>query len=299
MSHGARLGLGTVQWGMAYGIADRRGQAPFAEVGNMLRIASEHGISLLDTAHTYGEAEKVLGRHDISSQGFRVVTKVPPIRSSYIDAQAAAQVAAAFQESLQRLRCAQAYGLLVHQAGNLLMPGSDRLWAALQSLKGEGLVEKVGVSVYHPRQLENILERHRIDLVQLPFNLYDQRFAQTGLLRRLKQAGIEVHARSAFLQGVLLLPPDRLPGHFVAIRDHHAHLHHRIGEAGLTPLEACLRFCLARDDIDRVIVGCKTVEQLAEVLGVVKGKDTGMDLSAVGHYSISNESIINPQVWPR
>lgn len=296
MNRCVKLGLGTVQWGMPYGIADRNGQPASAVVGDMLRIAKEHGIALLDTAHGYGEAEKVLGGLGVSSKDIRVVTKTLPIKSTSIGEHDVVPVSAAFRESLQRLRCTRVYGLLVHQADNLLIAGSERLWAELQTLKARGLVEKIGVSVYHPQQLEYILERYRIDLVQLPFNLYDRRFAQTGLLRRLKQAGVEVHGRSAFLQGLLLLPPDRLPEYFDGLRSQHARLYRQFDEAGLTPLEACLRFCLDQIDIDRVIVGCKTAEQLVEILGAAKQGEGR--LSGFERYSMDDESVINPSNWP-
>lgn len=297
MSHRAKLGLGTVQWGMPYGIANQNGQPTFAEVGSMLRTAKDRGITLLDTAYTYGEAEKVLGEQGAVLQDFRMVTKTLPLQSKTINEYKAASVSAAFLESLQRLQCPRVYGLLVHRADNLLVAGSDRLWTVLQDFKAQGRVEKIGVSVYHPNQLEKILDRYPIDLVQLPFNLYDQRFVRAGLLGRLKKAGVEIHARSAFLQGLLLLPPAQLPEHFRVIRNHHAGLHRQIGEAGLTPLEACLRFCLGQADIDQVIVGCESGVQLDEILAAA-GKDDVL-LSGPELYTINDESIINPSLWPK
>jgi aryl-alcohol dehydrogenase-like predicted oxidoreductase len=120
---------------------------------------------------------------------------------------------------------------------------------------------------------------------------------QAGLLDRLKQAGIEIHARSAFLQGLLLLPPAQLPEHFSAIHMHHARLHHQISETGLTPLEASLRFCLGQAHIDQVIVGCETAKQFNEILRAAE-RD-GAHLPAPESYSISDESIINPSLWPK
>lgn len=295
MKHVVKLGLGTAQWGMAYGIANRTGQATKVEVGNLILIAKRRGITLLDTAHAYGEAEKVLGEQGVVSMGFRVVTKTRPLESNNIAEESAASVSAAFLESLERLNCTQVYGLLVHHADNLLVPGGDRLWAILQDFKAQSRIKKIGVSVYHPEQLGKILDCYSIDLVQLPFNLYDQRFMQTGMLGRLKEAGVEIHARSAFLQGLLLFPPAQLPGHFSAIRNHHARLHRRISEAGLTPLEACLRFCIDRADIDQVIVGCETAEQLDEILGVAE-RD-GAYLPAPESFSIRDKTIIDPSMW--
>ena len=297
MKRALKLGLGTVQWGTAYGIANRAGQAATDEVSKLILIAKQHGITLLDTAHAYGEAEKVLGEHGVVSMGFRVVTKTLPLESNNLTEQDAALVSAAFMESLRWLKCTQVYGLLVHHADNLLAAGGDRLWAILQALKAQSRVEKIGVSVYQADQLEKILDCYAIDLVQLPFNLYDQRFMQTGLLGRLKEARVEIHARSAFLQGLLLFPPAQLPEHFSAIRNHHAKLHHQVSEAGLTPLEACLRFCLDQADIDQVIVGCESSGQLDEILAAA-GKDDDL-LPGPELYSIDDESIINPSLWPK
>jgi aryl-alcohol dehydrogenase-like predicted oxidoreductase len=292
----AKLGLGTVQWGMAYGIANRTGQPKGEEVAGLLQLARLHHIDLLDTACTYGEAETQLGNQGHVLQGIKIVTKTPPIKSGQIANDDIDQVLAAFAESLRRLRCQQVYGLMVHHADNLLLPGAERLWAALNNIKKQGLAVKIGVSVYHPAQLAQILNRHEIDLVQLPLNIYDQRFAQTGLLGKLKKLGVEVHARSAFLQGLLLLPPERLPPHFHSIRPHHEQLYRCAMESALSPRDACLHFCLNRTDIDRVVVGCETKEQLSEIISAAKQPEKS--LSWAESFAINDEAIINPSMWP-
>lgn len=297
MSSCAKLGLGTAQWGMAYGIANRTGQPDGAEIGSMLRLAKQHGAMLLDTACTYGDAEAALGNHAAAAQGFKIVTKTPPIKLENIRELDISRVVAAFEESLQRLQCEQVYGLLVHHEDNLLIAESERLWGALQELKSQGLVSKIGVSVYEPGQISRILDQYQIDLVQLPFNLYDQRFLRAGLLDRLKSCGIEVHARSVFLQGLLLMPPDRLPSGFEAIRDQHARLYRELGAAGQTPLEGSLRFCLAQSQIDHVIVGCETQKQLGEILRVAS--EDNVCVLYPESFAVENESVINPTRWAR
>lgn len=293
----SKVGLGTVQWGMSYGIANRSGQPGAVEVRKMLRLAREHGVTLLDTAHAYGDAENVLGEQAVTAQGFRVVTKTRPIRSREVTEQDVADVTAAFSGSLERLQCAGTYGLLVHNADTLLAPGGERLWAALQASKSQGWVEKIGVSVYRPEQLENILARYQIDLVQLPFNVYDQRFGQTGLLQRLQQNNIEVHARSAFLQGLLLLSPDQLPSHFGTIRENQVQLHQLFSESGLTPLQGCLQFCLGQTDIDVVIVGCETATQLAQTLEAADHFPEEALSATLTGFGLTNEAVINPSTW--
>ncbi|MCG3771037.1 MAG: hypothetical protein JW384_02217 [Nitrosomonadaceae bacterium] len=296
MSGCTKLGLGTVQWGMAYGIANSTGQPSGSEIGNMLRVAKQHGVMLLDTACTYGEAEARLGSQGATAQGFQIVTKVTPIKSSVIRDEDVGLVRLTFLDSLRLLQCKQVYGLLVHHAADLLQAGGERLWAALQDLKVQGHVGKIGVSVYNPAQLEKVLESYDIDLVQLPFNIYDQRFAQTGLLKQLKGNGVEVHARSAYLQGLLLLPAKNLPEHFHRIRNLQAQSHRNIREQGLVPREACLRFCLDHPHIDQVVVGVETLQQLVEIIDASK-PGVG-NLSWAESSAITDQQIINPSMWP-
>jgi aryl-alcohol dehydrogenase-like predicted oxidoreductase len=177
------------------------------------------------------------------------------------------------------------------------MAGGARLWDALQELKRQGLASKIGVSVYTPGQLSGILDLFPIDVVQLPFNIYDQRFLRTGLLDRLKASGVEIHARSAFLQGLLLIPPDRLPGQFEAIREHHGRFYEALDDARLSPLDGSLGFCLAQPQIDHVIVGCESASQLEEILAVTRRGGHG-----VRHpesFALDDEAIINPSRWRR
>lgn len=297
MSDGAaKLGLGTVQWGMPYGISNVAGQTGASEVARILDRARGAGVSLLDTAHGYGDAERVLGECAAASQGFAIVTKTPPHRRPLEPADVA-RFEAACSESLRRLDAQQLEALLVHSADNLLGPNADRLWAALEEIRGDGRARKIGVSVYHPGQLERIVERFRVDLVQLPYSVFDQRFTRSGALAALKREGIEVHARSAFLQGLVLMQPGTLPPHFASIARRHADLHRALREAGMSPLEGALRHCLARPDLDRVVVGCENLAQLGEILRAAPGEFPGTIDTSV--FAIEEERIIDPSQWPR
>lgn len=295
MSGCSRIGLGTVQWGMPYGIANTTGQPASEEIGSMLGMAKRRGIHLLDTAAGYGTAEILLGDWGVASQGFKVVTKTVPARFDMIDDEEVARIHSAFELSLHRLKCEHVYGLMAHHADNLLMPGGVRLWDTLQELKQQGLVEKVGASVYTPDQLTNILDRFPIDIVQLPFNVYDQRFLRTGLLDRLKSCGVEIHARSAFLQGLLLIVPDQLPVQFESVREHHQRYYQALAAAGLSPLEGSLGFCLGQLQIDQVIVGCESLKQLDEILEAANR--CGKGLSHIESFALNDEAIINPSRW--
>ena len=159
-------------------------------------------------------------------------------------------------------------------------------------------VLKIGVSVYHPQQLEEILSRYEIDLVQTPFNIYDQRFTRNRLISaKLKQKSVEIHARSGFLQGLLLMKPDDLPDQFELIRNHQIKLHSQLNQFGLSPLQGCLSFCLNQPHIDKIIVGCETFRQFTEILKIAE--KSPISLPELESYAINDEKVIDPSKWPQ
>jgi aryl-alcohol dehydrogenase-like predicted oxidoreductase len=290
-----RLGLGTVQWGMDYGIANVSGRPSPPEVARMLDRATVAGVSLLDTAATYGQAECVLGEA-LASQRFSIVTKTSAGSSCEPSVDAMRDV---FVRSLRRLGCESVYGLLVHDVAHLLDGEFSRaLWRMLLALKDEGQVEKIGVSVYTPEQLTQVLEAFPIDVVQLPYSVYDRRFEVSGALDRLLRAGVEVHVRSAFLQGLLLMQADVLSDHFASISAHHARFVAHCDDAGWTQAQAALGFCLSHPCIDRVIVGCESYAQLEPILRASEHVCDELRGTLAG-FSIDDESIILPTNWPK
>ena len=289
-----KIALGGAQFGMRYGIANQDGQPSYAAVGAICRQARELGISLVDTAQAYGDSESVLGRAVGSETSIRVVTKARPIRRTTIEPADVETVDASFSLSLRHLRRDGVYGLLIHEPQDFLAGGGHRLWRWLESMRAAGKAEKIGVSVYSPDQLRQILERYPgVQIVQLPFNIYDQRFARSGMLDDLRRRGIEVHARSAFLQGLLLMAADSLPDRFKAIRDHQARLHRHLHEIGLSPLAGALAVCTAQARIDRVVVGCDNPRQLAQIAAAADEPCP----DGLGRFAIDDEAIVNPSLW--
>ena len=288
-----KIALGSVQWGMDYGVANTRGRPARAELQRMLAAAQAAGVSLIDTAFGYGDAETVIGDLKAQTSSFRIVTKTRSL-DAVTDPQAAARlVADAFRISLARLRRDAVYGLLVHNANALLGPDGDALWSALMEAKERGLVEKIGVSVYDPAQLEAVTRRHRIDMTQVPFNIYDRRFVASGAIAAMKSAGIDVHVRSAFLQGLLLMDAQSLPAHFDGIRGHHARLQSWCASRGMTPLQAALRFVLEQSGADQVVIGAETENQLREILAATHGEPAEVPAS----FEITAVEILNPSLW--
>lgn len=289
-----KLALGSAQFGMQYGIANRAGQPRAENVSEILRRGEGAGIHVLDTAHAYGEAEAMLGQALAGNRRFKIVSKTLPVRRDVVTPGDMTQLNVAFRTTLDRLGSRDLYALLVHHADDLLGPGGDRLWSWMESLKSEKVVNKIGVSVYSPDQLEKAVDRYDIEIVQLPYNIYDQRFARAGLLDGLQAAGIEVHSRSVFLQGLLLLAPGQLPAQFESIRSLQARLHESLAKAAMTPLAGCLSVCLNDPRIDFVVVGCESLRQIDEIIKSAVQTHACQDLE---QFALDDEVIIDPSRW--
>lgn len=286
-----KIALGTVQFGLPYGIGNKTGQVTRPVAKAMLQLAAANGIDTLDTAIAYGESETCLG--EVGSQGFKLVTKLPAVPGGCVDVSdwVQEQVAA----SLSRLGVNTVYGLLLHRPQQLLESGGEVIYQVLQELKKTGQIQKVGVSVYAPGELEALIPRYRFDLVQAPFNLVDRRLHTSGWLQRLKDEGVEIHTRSAFLQGLLLMPQSTIPEKFAAWSELWRTWHEWLEQSELTPLQACLRYALSFSQINKVIVGVDNLAQLKAVLVAAAGPLPQIPDTL----STSDLALINPVNWVR
>lgn len=285
----SRLALGTVQFGLPYGIANQSGQVSPAQSRLMLDLAAKNKIDTLDTAIAYGESELRLG--EIGINGFKAITKLPALPEGLTDVMA--WVRGQVKASMSRLGVSALYGLLLHRPEQLLGHHGQALYRALQELKGCGLVKKIGISVYSPSELDAICSLFLIDLVQAPFNLVDRRLQNTGWLRRLKAEGVEVHTRSTFLQGLLLMRQDERPSKFLAWSELWATWDSWLAERNVAPVHACLGFALGHPEIERVVVGADSPMQLAQLIDAA----CAPDLSGFPNLDCVDEFLINPAHW--
>ena len=284
-----KLALGTVQFGLPYGISNQSGQVSFDCVSEILKQAWQAGINTLDTAIAYGQSEQRLGEIGVSQ--WRVISKLPAIPELCTDI--AAWVQKAVLDSLARLKVTTLYGLLLHRSDQLLMPQGETLYRALITLKEQGQVNKIGISVYDPSELEAIFPHFPFDLIQAPFNILDRRLLTSGWLTKLHQNRVEVHTRSAFLQGLLLMDAAKRPAKFNRWQSLWDEWHFWLNSEGLTPLQACLGFVMSQPEIDRVLVGMDNIKQLHEILDVVKIQSRPVPLSLITH----DLNLLNPSNW--
>jgi hypothetical protein len=260
--HKSRIALGTAQFGLPYGVANRRGQVGRADLTAILGRAQAAGIDTVDTAMAYGDSEQRLGESGVGQ--WRVITKLPELPVPCADVAAWARTSV--QGSLTKLGLVRLRAILLHRPLQLLGPHGPDLQAALFALKDEGLVEKVGFSIYGPDDLDALWHRFRPELVQAPLNVLDRRLLTSGWMARMHAAGTEIHVRSVFLQGLLLMDAASRPPMFSRWQPLWDRWTRWLSEASVSPLHACLGLALSRPEVSRVVVGVDSLEQLEEIL---------------------------------
>lgn len=273
-----KLGLGTVQFGLPYGISNTSGQTSAEEVGRILQTALEHGITVLDTASAYGNAEMVVGKNDLSS--FRIVSK-------YITASSGKSMEEQLQQSLSDLQVKSLYGYLAHRPAEILNDTAQ--WKILKEFQQKELVQKIGFSLNSTEELEALLNKNFIpDLIQVPYNYIDNRFE--NLMIALKEKGCEVHTRSAFLQGLFFKDTNTLPSFFDVVKP----LIKRVQQQTKNISGALLHFVAAKPFIDTIIVGVENAQQL-----LINTRDLKLGIELEKNTTDIPEQILVPANWPK
>ena len=289
----SKISLGTVQFGVDYGISSINGQVTPKEVKNILSYAHLQDIDLLDTAPSYGNSEKILGEVDI--QKFKVVTKTRHFEKPEINIDDIALMKKDFFNSLKDLKQDSVYGMLVHNADDLLKPGCEKLFHQLKELKQAEKIMKIGVSVYDYSQLQSIFDNFDIDLVQLPFNILDRRMIDSGMLSKLKSKDVEVHARSVFLQGLLLMSEKNRPDKFNRWNGLWKVWHEWLNDNQISALEGAVRHAISFPEISKVLVGVDNVDQLKEIVIASSGV-----LPDMPDKMFTNDiDLLNPSNWEK
>ena len=257
-----KIALGTVQFGLDYGIANNQGKVSANIAKNILMHAQLAGIDTLDTASVYGNSEEQLG--EIGVKDWRIITKLSNVPNSCDDI--SLWVREQVFKSIQRLKVKSIAGLLLHDTGQLTGLHGQQIWSALKTLKDEGVIEKIGFSIYHPNELEILWESYRPDIVQAPYNIFDRRLEQSGWLQIMSDYRVEIHIRSVFLQGLLLMDKDSRPIKFNRWSYSFGLLEKWIKENNTTALQACLSLPLNDDRINRIVIGVDNTQQLKSIL---------------------------------
>ncbi len=293
-----KLALGTAQFGMDYGVSNRRGKTPLSEVVSILQYANENGIDTLDTAYSYGDSEEVLGIA-LSRQeyNFKIITKTPVFSKNRISLEDAETLKVSFLNSLKKLKQPYIEGLLIHKADDLLTEGGDILFSELKNLQYNGYIKKIGISVYTEYQIDRLMEKFTFDIIQLPINVLNQCLIKSACLARLKEKGIEIWARSVFLQGLLMMDLESIHQFFDPIKPHLGNYRKFLDSYGLTPVEGALSFIKNIHEIDYVVVGINNLEQLKTNLESFNKSYLNLSFEEFQGFSLDNPVYLDPGQW--
>ena len=279
--------LGTAQLGLDYGISNKSGKPSIEKAHNLLKFALNTGVTILDTAAAYGDSEQVIGDSGLSSK-FQIISKLPKIDFNQSKFDTIVDTCAT--NSLDNLKIDSFYAYLLHSVDDLITY-ENQLWEQLETLKSGKKTIKIGYSVYSPEQLNQVYHKFKPDIIQIPMNVLDREFEITGWLNRLKDDGVEVHVRSVFLQGLLLMPKEeqiqKFPKHQQIWEEWHTYLdNHRI-----TALEACNNFISNNNLIDEMVIGVNSEMELSEILNIKQDHCPTFEINS------RDKELINPSNW--
>ena len=286
-----KIALGTVQFGLEYGVANQKGQVFEYEAKKIIEYAKEHNIDTIDTAIGYGDSEQCLG--SIGVKNWEIITKIPEIPqnckdiNSWIDDQ--------FMESLNRLKVNNVKGLMLHRPMQLVDSIGQEIWLKMKDLKKKKLVDKIGFSIYDPEELDKLYDDFHPDIIQAPFNIFDQRLKTSGWLEKLYNDGVEVHIRSVFLQGLLLMNKDTRPSKFNAWKELWEKWDQYLIDKKITPLEASLGFVIKERMIDSAVLGFDTIQHIQEIVSLLNTQ-VQIDNDA-NMFNTTDQNLINPSNW--
>lgn len=283
-----KIGIGTLQFGFDYGIANKTGKLKTKEIKEIKKIAKKNHINIIDTAHAYGDCEERLGKINFSK--FDIVTKLPATKP---DSNLYKWTTTSIQKALKKLKVKKVYGMHVHTTKYLLGKNGKQIYKALVDYKKKGIIQKIGVSIYTIDELNLILKKFKIDLVLLPFNIFDQRTIHTKTLKKLKKMGIEIHTRSTFLQGLLTLKKNEIPNKFDKWKPLLNRWDTLAKKLKKHKFEICLQYALSNPYIDKVILGIDSSKQFKQIIS----KASFLKLNVKKIDASKEIDLINPSKW--
>lgn len=292
-----KLCLGTVQFGMKYGIKNEIGRKPSKkECFSILEEAIASGIQYIDTAYAYGKAEELLGQFQIAQNDVYIISKLRPNILECVQYSIEQSIVNEVRGSLNRMNLKLIDGFLLHSENHIF---EKKIICGLQLAKEQGYVKNIGVSVYTPQKAFYAVQSGIFDYVQIPYNVLDQRLDQAGFFELAKKQQVTVFARSAFLQGLLLMDINKIPPKLQKAVPYINDFSNIARSFGFSRYEAALLFSYCHEGIDKVVFGVDTVEQLKLNLNVIKKKTlfTSCFRTLKGYFKDIDKSILDPSLW--
>jgi len=283
--------IGSANFNQNYGINNNN--ISKKEIKKLINLAKKHGINTIDTAAGYKDSEKIIG--SLKFKKLKIISKIPKIPFGLEKNKIKTWIYKIVQNSLKNLRIKKLNSILLHDEKVLLSENGELVYEILKELKKENLTSKIGVSIYNFNELSEILKKFEIDLAQAPFNIVNQSLINSGCMSKLKKNGVEIHVRSIFLQGVLLLKSSQLPNKLKKLKSTWNYWESWQKQNKIKALEACLSLIYKYPQIDGIVIGFNDVNQLTEIL---KFKNKNLKLK-MPKLNIKNQNFVDPTKWSK
>lgn len=293
--------MGTVQFGMDYGIMNKK--KPLKEDSiKCLDYATQNGIYAIDTAAAYGDAECIVGefihKRTIPRDKLFICSKMPPNSLDGCDPKDyQAAVLNNITRSLKRLRLDHLDAYLFHSSRYAFSP---TMLEALYEAQRRGYAGKVGVSIYEVEEARACADSPYARFIQAPYSILDHRMKKSGLLDRISHSDCQLHTRSAFLQGLVLMEEEMVPGYLTRARPLIRKITDICATAKISRVDLALAYVRREKSISHLVFGVHTMEQLQEVIASFERKiSDDVLLYADAEFADVSEYIVLPSLWDR
>jgi aryl-alcohol dehydrogenase-like predicted oxidoreductase len=284
-----RIILGSANFDHVYGV--KKNIIKKNEIKKLFDLAFKKKVRIIDTSPTYNYSEKIIGL--LNNNRFKIISKIPKLPKNIKKKNVQKWLNTIVNTSLKNLKIKKFECLLVHNSESLLTKNGSEIYKSIKNMKTKGLTKKIGVSIYDFDVLEKILNKFKFNLIQAPFNVLDQRLIEKERLIKLKKQKIEVHVRSIFLQGTLLLKKNLFSKKLKNLNKELIVWKDWLKKNKLNALHVCLLHVLNHKKLDGVVIGCDSKNELSEILKVQKIKNS---ISLAG-LNIRNKNLIDPRKW--
>ena len=285
----SRLCIGTANFGLKYGI-NKKKPLKLKYIQEILQLAKNNKINFLDTAISYKSSEKKIGLSKVKN--FKTISKINnfPKKNKKIENWIFNKV----RSSCKKLNVKKLYGLLIHDTDELLdIERSKKIFNAFDYLKKKNIVKHIGLSIYNPKELDNHFSKYKFEIVQLPINIFDNRFLKSKWLKKLKRKRIKIFARSIFLKGLLLKGPKKINKKFIKCKKNISEFEKFVLSKNISKEEACIRYILNFKEIDKIIIGINSKQQLINNISYSKKKKLIVPRKLI----LNDISILDPRNW--
>ncbi|MCB2340757.1 aldo/keto reductase [Clostridium estertheticum] len=296
-----KLCLGTAQFGFNYGINNKTGQPSKQNVFEMLDYAIENGIEYLDTATAYGEAEEIIGEYIEKrnlNKKINIISKLKPNTINEISNDNRNIIRDQIKGSLKRLNVDVLDGYLLHTPTNFY---NESTIEELLQCKKDGLVKNIGVSIYEVEHALDVVSCQKIDYIQIPYSVFDQRLNNTNFFEIAKKNNIEVFARSAFIQGLILMDNNAIPHNLEIAKKYLETFDEIVKCYNISRGEAAMLFSYNNSNIDYLVFGVDNLEQLKQNIDLINAKINFKECmnQLLANFKNVEKNIIIPSLWAK